>query len=101
MRLAVGMSLKFYNNLAKGLKLKFRKFLGLIPTFIEVTGEKQVGGINVKVFNMITRIIYDVNRYLVLIGLEKCDAIYNRIRYLRFIYTILQSHMFFLIILCL
>ena len=54
MRLALGMSLKFYNNVAKGLKLKFRKFLGLIPTFIEVTGEKQAGGINVKVFNMIT-----------------------------------------------
>ena len=26
--------------------------------------------------------IYDENRYLVLFGLEKCDAIYNRIRYL-------------------
>ena len=28
----------------KGLKLKVRKFLGLIPTFIEITGEKLVGG---------------------------------------------------------
>ena len=29
--------------MAKGLKLKVRKFLGLIPTFLEVTGEKPIG----------------------------------------------------------
>ena len=28
----------FYNNVTKGLKLKVRKFLGLIPTFVEVAG---------------------------------------------------------------
>ena len=38
------MILKFYTNVAKGLKLKVRKFLGLIPKFVEVTGEKLVGG---------------------------------------------------------
>ena len=38
--LAVGTNLKFYTNVT--LKLKLRKFLGLIPTFIEVTVEKQV-----------------------------------------------------------
>ena len=38
--LAVGTNLKFYTNVR--LKLKLRKFLGLIPTFIEVTVEKQV-----------------------------------------------------------
>ena len=37
------MTLKFYNSVAKGLKLKFRMFLGLIPRFVEVTGEKLVG----------------------------------------------------------
>ena len=31
--------------MVKGLKLKVRKFLGLIPMFAEVTGEKLVGGI--------------------------------------------------------
>ena len=36
------MALKFYNDLAKELKLKVRTFLGLIPTFVEVTGEKLV-----------------------------------------------------------
>ena len=41
--LALGTDLKFYKSLAKGLKLKFRKFWGLIPTFVEVTGEKLVG----------------------------------------------------------
>ena len=30
--------------MAKGLKLKVRKFWWLIPTFVEVTGEKLVGG---------------------------------------------------------
>ena len=38
--LAPGSNLKFYNSLSKGLKLKVRKFWGLIPTFVEVTGEK-------------------------------------------------------------
>ena len=33
----------FYTSVAKRLKLNVRKFLGLIPTFVEVTGEKLVG----------------------------------------------------------
>ena len=41
--LALGTNLKFYTNVAKGLKLKVEKFLGLILTFVEVTGEKLVG----------------------------------------------------------
>ena len=36
---AVGMNLKFYTNMAKGSKLKVRKFWGLIFTFVEVAGE--------------------------------------------------------------
>ena len=43
LRLALGTNLKFYTSVAKELKLKFRKFQGLIPTFVEVTGEKLVG----------------------------------------------------------
>ena len=41
--LALGMNLKFHTSLSKGLKLKVKKFLGLILTFVEVTGENQVG----------------------------------------------------------
>ena len=42
--LALDMTLKSYNSVAKGLKLKVRKFLGLIPPFVvEVTREKLVG----------------------------------------------------------
>ena len=41
--LALGTNLKFYTSLAKWLKLKVIKFRGLIPTFVEVTGEKLVG----------------------------------------------------------
>ena len=40
--LALGMVLKFYATVAKGLNLKVRKFWRLIPTFIEVTGKKLV-----------------------------------------------------------
>ena len=46
--MALGMALKFYTSVTKRLKLKVRKFLGLIPTFVEVTGvgggSKLVGG---------------------------------------------------------
>ena len=38
------MALKFDTSVAKELKLKVRKFRGLIPTFVEVTEEKLVGG---------------------------------------------------------
>ena len=41
--LALGMALKFHTIVAKMLKLKVKKFLELIPTFVEVTGEKLVG----------------------------------------------------------
>ena len=41
--LALGMTLKFYTNVAKGLKIKVRKLLGLFPTFEEVTGENRIG----------------------------------------------------------
>ena len=44
LRLAQGINLKFYTSMAKGLELKVRKFWGLIPTFLEVTVEKLVGG---------------------------------------------------------
>ena len=41
------MVLKDYSSVAKGLKLKVRKFRGLITEFVEVTCEKQ-GGNRVK-----------------------------------------------------
>ena len=40
LKLALGTNLKFYTNVAKGLRLKVRKFLRLIPMIVEVTGEK-------------------------------------------------------------
>ena len=39
MGLALGTNLKFYTSLSKGLKLKVKRFCGLIPTFVKVTGE--------------------------------------------------------------
>ena len=44
LELAIVMALKCYTSLAKGLKLKDRKFLGLIRTFVEVIEKKLVGG---------------------------------------------------------
>ena len=40
LRQNLGMALKFYTSVAKGLKLKVRMFF----MFVEVTGEKLVGG---------------------------------------------------------
>ena len=40
------MALTFFKTVSKGLKLKFRKFFGLIPTFIiipKLEGLKMVG----------------------------------------------------------
>ena len=37
------MTLQFFTIVAKGLKLKARKFCGLGTLFVEVTGEKLVG----------------------------------------------------------
>ena len=48
--LVLGTNVKFYISVAKGLKLKVKKFLGLILTFVEVTGEKLVGGLVFKKF---------------------------------------------------
>ena len=45
MGLGLGMTLKFYHSVAKVLKLKVRMFLGLIPTFVEVTRGKLVEGL--------------------------------------------------------
>ena len=41
MELALSMTLKFYTSVTKGLKLKIRKFLRIIPTFVKVTAEKR------------------------------------------------------------
>ena len=45
LRLALGMTLKFYASVAKGLKQNVRRYWELIPTFGEVTEEKWVGGL--------------------------------------------------------
>ena len=42
--LSLGTNLKFCTSQAKELKLKIRTFWGPNPTFVEVIGEKQVGG---------------------------------------------------------
>ena len=44
LELALGMTLKVYTNVGKGLKVKVIKVLGVTPTFVEVTWEKLVGG---------------------------------------------------------
>ena len=38
------MTFKFYTRVAKGLELKVKKFCGLSPMFVEVTGKKLVEG---------------------------------------------------------
>ena len=61
------MALKFSTNVAKRLKLKFRKFWVLIITFVEVTREKLAGGFFTKLHKIFLHKIYksfDANVYL-------------------------------------
>ena len=44
LELALGIALKFYTSVPKGLKLKVRKFWGLIRFFVELAAEKLLGG---------------------------------------------------------
>ena len=43
LELWIDMALKFYTTVRKGLKLKVRKFFGLIPTIVGNTVEKMAG----------------------------------------------------------
>ena len=54
--LAQGAALTFYISVAKEGKLKVRKFWGLIPTFVEVTGEQLVGEGFLKMFGDFSRL---------------------------------------------
>ena len=56
--LALGTKLKFYTSVAKGLKLKVKKFLGLIPTFVEVRGEKLLGGLFGPILNRVKCLLH-------------------------------------------
>ena len=47
------MALKFYTTVAKELKLKVRKFWGLITMFVEVTEEKLVGSLLPPILNRV------------------------------------------------
>ena len=70
--LALGKNLKFYTSLAKGLKVKVRKFLGLIPTFVEVTGKKLVGVNNIECFKTMHSL--DFIKNISCLGAEKWNA---------------------------
>ena len=61
--LALTMALEFHTSVTKNLKLKARKFWGLIPSFVKVTGEKLVRGtvlvphpetVNKKTFSLLS-----------------------------------------------
>ena len=47
------MALKFYTGVAKVFKLKVKTFSSLIPTFVEVTGEKLIGSLFSLILNKI------------------------------------------------
>ena len=44
LELALYMALKFYTSVTKALELKVRKFWALSLTYVEITGEKLIGG---------------------------------------------------------
>ena len=51
--LTLGSNLKFCTSMAKGLKLKVRNIGGPNPRFVEVTGEKLVGGAFPPILNSV------------------------------------------------
>ena len=55
LELVLSTNLKFYISPAKVLKLKLRKFWGLIPTYVEVTGEKLVEAFLQPNFEIVTK----------------------------------------------
>ena len=71
MGLALDMALKFYTSVAKRFKLKVRKFQGIIPALVEVTGKKTCRGAFPPHVNRVKLSGYDyisikVSNYLVL-----------------------------------
>ena len=64
--MVLGMASKFYNCVGKMLKLKVRKLWGLLPTFVEITGEKQEWGVFLpphSILNRVKRFLYFTNNF--------------------------------------
>ena len=82
------MALKFYTSVAKELKLKVRKFWGLILAFVEVPGIKLAGGRDGGVF-LSSPILNKVKRFFTIIA----DGCFRKIvAYMcSFIYSILRK----------
>ena len=67
--LVLGMDLKFYTSVEKGLKLKVRKVWRLILTFAEVLEEKLVGGPLCPPLFLILDRVKDLRRHKILMGM--------------------------------
>ena len=81
LRLALGMNLKFYTSLSKGLKLRLKQFWGLILTFVEVTGENLVGGAFLPTHPILNRVnIIWIKFFILIISSKK--------KYVRFFMSI-------------
>ena len=82
------MALKFYTSVTKGLKLKVAKFCWLIPTFVEVTGDKLVRGlfaappppfwIGLRRFEIRRACVQDT-KYCVMIYIVICRVLYRKL----------------------
>ena len=79
--LPLGTNLKFYTSLSKGLKLKVRKFWRLIPTVVEVTGEKLVQGPFCAPMPILNRVKACV-RYFSLFLKDECISSLVRTKYI-------------------
>ena len=106
--LALGMTLKLYTNVTKWLKLKVRKFLGLIPSFVEVTGEKLVGFFflpspilnRVKSKFQIIHVVTCISLLLTLVTISlKCSQYIFRYLSLLFFIFLFLLHLLFLTLL--
>ena len=71
--LALSIVLEFYTSVAKGSELKVRKFLGLIPAFVEVSGGKTGRGWGVTFCPLILNKVKSLNSYPTVVIVTKLN----------------------------
>ena len=100
--LELGMTMKIY-SVAKVLKLRVRKILGIVPTFVEVTAKKLVWGVLLLtptswirlILNMIWFFILFM--YILIKGLTVFSPCFSNIYIYIYIYIYIQYNLEYLI----
>ena len=75
--LRLGMALRFYTSVGKGVKLKVKEFLGLASACVEVTREKLVEGPSCPsiILNLVNFQIFKAVTFLFLIDAKMSSSV--------------------------